>query len=305
MQNELVSVIVVSYNHSQYIAECLDSLKRQSYTNWELIVADDASSDTSLESFEGWLADKNVNAQKVYNTTNKGLCATLNACLKLCKGAYIKAIAADDFLHEDFLLKSVELLQTDYQIGAVFSDAYFVDEKSRKTGKTFISHKAAVPSGWIFEKLIFGNFIPAPSLLIKAEMYKKLGDYDENTWIEDWEFALRIAQFYKIAYTGKPLVYYRRHSHNISFNNSMVLEEWKLLNKYDQDGKNSAALNNFAKHKFFDFEEKEKIIKIYRKYKYHNSLLLFFLKNNLNGLVYRIISRILSFFKLEKLFFKT
>lgn len=66
MENPLVTVIVVSYNHSKYIEENLDSIKNQTYKNIQLIVADDASKDNSAETFEQWLSKNNYPAEKIF-----------------------------------------------------------------------------------------------------------------------------------------------------------------------------------------------------------------------------------------------
>ena len=73
MNNPLVSVVVISYNQAKYIKENLDSLKAQTYPNWELIVADDASPDNSVEEFKNWLKENNVNAKELFHTKNTGL----------------------------------------------------------------------------------------------------------------------------------------------------------------------------------------------------------------------------------------
>src|SRR5213078_141274 len=71
------------------------------------------------------------------------------------------------------------------------------------------------PSGFIFDELKKGNFIPWPSLLVINESYKKTGYFDENLYLEDWDFLLRLSKHFKIHYSKKPLVKYRFHSDNI------------------------------------------------------------------------------------------
>lgn len=66
MSKPLVSVVVISYNQSRYITQNLDCLKTQTYTNWELIVADDASPDDSVNVFENWLEKNKISAKRFF-----------------------------------------------------------------------------------------------------------------------------------------------------------------------------------------------------------------------------------------------
>ena len=85
MDQPLVSIVVVSYNQGKYIKENLDSINSQTYDNIQLIVADDASKDTTVEVFDNWLLENNYSAEKNYHQKNTGLATILNECLKLFK----------------------------------------------------------------------------------------------------------------------------------------------------------------------------------------------------------------------------
>src|SRR4051812_48032410 len=106
-----VSVVVVSYNQGEYIRDCLKSIFSQTYTNWELIIADDASTDNSTEVYEQLLEEYKLNATRVFNKANQGLCRTLNKCLSYCSGEYVKLIAAGDWLDENYLGKMVRAFE--------------------------------------------------------------------------------------------------------------------------------------------------------------------------------------------------
>jgi len=129
--NPSISIICVSYNHSKYIIECLNSVKNQTYNNIELILADDASSDNSVEIFEKWLKENNFPVKKNFHTKNIGLVRTLNECIKLATGKYIKYLSCDDFLHPEFIekgIKKLEELSDDY--GMIFTDCYSINNSS-------------------------------------------------------------------------------------------------------------------------------------------------------------------------------
>ena len=104
MSNEnLVSVIMPAFNVEQYIAESVESVKKQSYQNWELIIINDGSTDDTRA-----LAEKySSNDQRIrcISKENEGVAVARNTGLAQAKGSYIAFLDADDLWHEDFLEK--------------------------------------------------------------------------------------------------------------------------------------------------------------------------------------------------------
>lgn len=275
MDNNIFSFIVVSYNHAAFIEECLDSIKNQTVGNYEIIVADDLSKDNSVSVFDNWSLKNNIPLVKVYNTENIGLCETLNKCIAIAKGDFIKPVAADDFLHQDYIkIASIAFQDTDVKV--IYTNAQTVDEKGKK-GQNLINY--IPPSGLIFDKLIKGNFIPAPTVTVAKSVYKKYGGYDKDIWIEDWEFLLRISKGVKIKYVNEVLAYYRLHGNNVSSNPSKIFSEWEILMKYENQGENRHGVNTFVMNHFFNNPLFNEIISLYENYKYHNAILLWALKN--------------------------
>ena len=134
MEKPLVSIVVVSYNHAHFLEENLNSIKAQTYPSIQLIVADDASKDNSIEVYENWLEKNNYPAIKNFHTKNTGLATTLNECIDLIEGKYVKFIAADDYLHPEAIEKCVNKLEelgNDY--GMVFTDTWAINNKSEIT----------------------------------------------------------------------------------------------------------------------------------------------------------------------------
>ena len=101
MENKLVSVRVVSYNSAQTILDTLESIRKQTYQNIELIVSDDCSKDNTVELVYNWLeANKSrfVRTELITVPFNTGTSANVNRSIKACHGEWIKGIAADDIL---------------------------------------------------------------------------------------------------------------------------------------------------------------------------------------------------------------
>ena len=102
MENKpLVSIVVITYNSSEYVLETLESAKAQTYTNIELIVSDDCSTDETVSICKKWFEankDRFVNTIMVEAEINSGVPANANRGLAECKGEWIKFIAGDDIL---------------------------------------------------------------------------------------------------------------------------------------------------------------------------------------------------------------
>lgn len=101
IENPEITVIIPAYNAGAYLADCLDSIIGQSFTDWELIAADDGSSDNTGELLDKYAAADN--RIKVIHTAEKGVSAARNACMKICRGKYIAFIDADDHIKTDYL----------------------------------------------------------------------------------------------------------------------------------------------------------------------------------------------------------
>lgn len=293
-----IDIVVVSYNHAQFLEECLESIKKQTYDKWNLIIADDASSDNSIEVIDSWLEKNAVPATKIFNSSNKGLCATLNDCLTFCQGKYVKMIAADDFLATDFLLESVkkfEKLEPDYMI--LYSNAMYVNGHSEPLPSKDYYLKNNMPNGNVLREIFVTNFIAAPSVLLKREIFEKVGIYNPTTILEDYDLWLRAAiNGYKFSFLNKTLVYYRTHDSNLTLirKKRINIEKILLKMKYDIDGEYDEVINNdiLLLYKYYKNLEGTGILEAYNTYKGKKERLYKALVKNENYYFYKIISKI-------------
>ena len=210
----LVSAIIPSYNHENYIEECVLSIVNQTYKNIELIVIDDGSTDRSREILE--------RLQKQYGFVlvfqeNHGVCKTMNKAIRLGHGKYISGSGSDDFLALDKIEKQVRFLEENPDYDMVFGKVYMVDEKSQiienlKIFEPFNEPVKDIP----FDLLIENNRIPAMTVTMRRDIWEKCGGYSENTIIEDFDLWLKIAYYGKIAYLNDYFAYYRWHWQNAS-----------------------------------------------------------------------------------------
>jgi len=238
----LVSVVVPSYNHEVYIEECILSIVNQTYKNIELVVIDDGSKDNSHEIL--------IKLQEQYDfilefQENKGVSKTLNKAIsRHTKGKYIICLASDDYIMPDKIERQIKFLEENPDYDMVFGKVYMVDEKSQIIENYRIFEPFNEPVKHIpFELLIENNRIPAPSAMIRKDIWEKCGGFNENLIIEDFDLWLKIAYYGKIAYLNDYFAYYRWHGQNVSTKIlKLYTATWELV--YSWKGKMPPA---FAK----------------------------------------------------------
>src|SRR6266511_1186957 len=209
----LVTVFVGCYNQSRFVEECLDSVKRQTYPNLQVIIFDDCSKDNSVAVIDSWLKRHRLDWQFIPHSRNIGICASLNEVLRLARGKYISMVAADDVWQPDKTSRQVEMMeQMPGDVGVLYSDAFQIDENGESLPQMFIEayRKFVVPpEGFLFDVLWEGNFIPAMTTLIRRDCFTKVGMYDEDLCFEDWDMWMRISREFRFAYDKLPAARYR------------------------------------------------------------------------------------------------
>ena len=298
MRQPLVSIVVVSYNQGKYIKEILDSVKAQTYTNWELIVADDASPDNSVEEFKNWLTINNVDTKEIFHTKNTGLATVLNEAIEICAGKYVKLIAADDFMHPECLEKSVNSLEEKgEEYGMVFTDTYCIDENSNLL-PDFADYNQLgnIPAEDFRKELLKGNRIAALTVMMRANVIKETGKYDSKFIVEDYYRWLKINEKYLIAYIPEKLSYYRWHDSNISKTKADLIdfEAHMLQIMFDHKGEVAEKINRFiAKNYYAKKKIPIELLNLYSTYPYKIKRLYWSIKNNIPLNIYRIINKLI------------
>lgn len=294
MEQPLVSVVVVSYNQAQYIIQNLDSLKSQTYSNWELIVADDASPDDSVAVFTNWLQENKVSAKQIFHAKNTGLATVLNEAIELCDGEYVKFIAADDYMHPECLKKSVRCLEEKgEQYGMVFTDTFCVDENSKpKPDIADYNIYGNIPAEEFRKVLVTGNHIPALTVLMRTTVVKETGKYDSKFIVEDYYRWLKINEKYLIAYLPEKLAYYRLHAENISKTKEerITMEDKMLLMMFDHDGIVKDKINYYLQDIYVMKKNIPKdLSQVYNSYPFRRKVLSFCIQYNIPPIIFKII----------------
>lgn len=213
--NQLVSIIIPCYNAEKYIAETIQSVINQTYTDWELIIVNDGSTDTSKEIIEKY---KNKDQRiSIINKTNSGVSDSRNKGLSLSKGAFISLLDADDILHKDNLEKKVNFLLSN-DVGLVYSYCQIINENDEPTGKILKGDPSPTLKDFLSLK---GNYNTAPSgIVLKRQVIEKIKGYDINLSNNaDQDILIQsLARGFKIGLAAEILWNYRIHAENMSKN---------------------------------------------------------------------------------------
>ncbi len=209
----LVTVICLCYNHSAFIVEALESILNQSHPNVELIIADDFSTDNSVEVIENWLV-KHPEISFFANKVNLGNTKTFNQCLKISKGAYIIDLAADDVLEPDCIAKQLKgFAESRYEnLALVYGNAEWISEKGDFIAPYFPTDENGKgihmqPTGDIYINILNGKSkLCSVAALIKREVYDQLNGYDENLAYEDLDLWIRASRLYNFDFIDEILI---------------------------------------------------------------------------------------------------
>ncbi|MCU0383852.1 MAG: glycosyltransferase family 2 protein [Cyclobacteriaceae bacterium] len=202
----LVTIICIVYNHEKTVAECVKSVRTQTYKNIELLLIDDGSSDNSkkilLQLKEAY------DLKLILHATNYGYCKTFNEGLAFATGKYILDLSADDLLHPDFVSISVRKLEdAPIEYAAHYTDAWLVNNETKETKlHSQTTRFTDRPSGDVYQKLIQHYFICSPTVLFKRDYLLQVKGYDETLLYEDFDIQIRLARLFKFCYTALPLV---------------------------------------------------------------------------------------------------
>lgn len=128
-KNPLVSVIMPAFNHDQFIGRAINSLLKQTFSDWELIIVNDGSTDTTYAVLHDFLKDERINY--LQHQTNKGLGASINNALSIAKGNYISYLPSDDVIYKDHLQSLLNSLQQNPDAVLAFSS--FIYNYNRKS----------------------------------------------------------------------------------------------------------------------------------------------------------------------------
>lgn len=227
-----VSVIIGVYNHERYVMECLDSIPGTSYSNLEMIVMNDCSSDASHEVVQAWIkAHPTLPIVYITHEQNLGLTRTLNEAITLATGEYICLIAADDVMLPNGIIDRLEYLQQHPNKLAVFADCHVIDEHSARiydSGIEQLFPEMGMRKQFLrVEKLlaysiVFHWAMPGPVFMCHRSLFDLMGRYDESLLVEDWDMYIRAATAGKLGFCDTYVANYRVHQQSMMRQNRVT-----------------------------------------------------------------------------------
>ena len=214
-----VSVIIPAYNAMNYLPQTLKSVLQQTFTDFEILIINDGSSDDIVE----WSSQISDSRVKLISQINQGVSAARNTGICNAQGEYIAFIDADDLWEPTKLEKQVICLDANPAAGLVYTWTAFIDQFGQPIGVSKVSHA----EGNVWEKIVIQDMIsPGGSAMIRAECFNKVGLFDvELTIGEDRDMWTRISANYPFAVIKEFLTLYRRHSNNTTLSNEKIIPQ--------------------------------------------------------------------------------
>lgn len=230
-QTELVSIVIPVYNAEKYIAETIESVLKQTYKNWELILVDDCSSDNSIGVIKPYLSDPRIRLLK--NRQNLHAALTRNKGIKSAKGRYLAFLDADDMWLPEKLEKQISFME-EQQCAFSFTSYEFADSNCIPNGKQVrvpetITYKQALRNTTIWTSTVIFDL----SMLTKevVSMPNILRGQDTATW---WKVLRKTKKAYGFDNVS---AYYRRQRESLSSNKITALKRtWYLYRNVEQLG---------------------------------------------------------------------
>lgn len=243
----LVSVVMPTYNGEIYIAEAIESILNQAYTNFEFIIVDDGSTDNTSTIITSYNDSRIIYIKK---DKNSGIADSLNLGISKAKGKYIARMDDDDVSMPTRLEKQIQILESNASI-IVCASNVILNNRS-------ISHTIDVTHSKIFTSLFFANSIVHPSTLIRRSILLKHKYNSAKVPSEDYDLWSRLiweGQFYKI---GEPLLFYRyneysetskRRGQQLSLNIYIIMSMFETLGLIISE-EEKVHIRNYASHNY-------------------------------------------------------
>ena len=217
----LVSVIIASYNHEKYIGEAIDSIMGQSYSNFELIISDDGSTDDSqriiLERLQKYKNDPRIICLLEEENT---VFEVVEKAYSIAKGKYICAMGGDDKAYPTKLEKQVCIMEDENNsYAACFTWVDCIGDNEKRINElSNLYNRENYPHADLFRNmLLFGNYLNAPSVMMRLDLYRKYGGISFNyRQTQDYRLWLKFLLNHNIYIIQEKLTYYRAVSGSLS-----------------------------------------------------------------------------------------
>lgn len=302
-----VSIIMNCLNCSKYLREAIDSVFAQTYTDWEIIFWDNASTDNSAEIAKGY-GDKvrYFRSDKTYP-----LGKARNLAIEQARGKYIAFLDCDDIWLPKKLERQIPLFERNTRVGLVFCNTIFFNDR----GVSYrIYGKKRPPKGYAFRDLLKRYYLANVAVIIRRDVLDDLNEwFDEKLdMVGDADLYLRIAHDYEIDYVDEPLAKWRMHEESLSFSKKELAPKQgellmqKFCNIYEKFEKEYKEELLFMKayiqyhYALLDWEKGKKKRVRERLYPYLGVSKRFWIPYILSFLPYKVYMRLVNLYRVSR-----
>ena len=225
LNHTLVTIYIVNHNYGRFLEECINSVIKQTYSNIEILLIDDGSTDKESESIlKRYEDDPDI---FVIRQENLGLTSSNNVALKNSTGTYIMRLDADDYLDEECVKELVKVLDHNHDSALVFPDYYEISE----TGEILAQ---ICRHDFLKDVELLDSPAHGACTLFRRDLLLQVGGYDEDIKLQDgWDIWLKLISKYAVSNVRKPLFFYRQHSKSLTKDETFMLEtRAKILKKH-------------------------------------------------------------------------
>lgn len=238
----LVSVVIPTYNRARLLSRAIESVLKQTYSNFELIVVDDCSNDCTESVVKGFHDDR---IRYIKHEKNQGAAIARNNGVIAAKGEYVAFQDSDDEWLPTKLEKQMKAFHSaPSNLGVVYTSFWLIDNgKKTLVPSSHMKHT----EGKIHDALLEINFVSTPTAVVRKECFKKVGMFANIPRFQDWELWLRISKYYYFKHLRELLVNSYRQPDSISRNaDSLIIARKYILSKYFNEISKKSKL--FSKH---------------------------------------------------------
>ena len=198
-----VSVVMAVYNGEKYLKKALESILGQTFSDFEFLIVDDASTDQTISILKSY---QDPRIKILNNSQNIGLAASLNKALYVCKGEYIARQDADDISLLKRLEQQVAFMEENREVGLLGTSWYSINEQGERLGVNYSS-----------DADLSVHFIAHGTVLLRRSCLIKVGYYREIfRYAQDYDLWLRLGEKFKIRNLRTPLYCLRIHEDSVS-----------------------------------------------------------------------------------------
>lgn len=227
----LVSVTVCCYNSAKYLEETLRSVCSQTFKNWELVIVNDGSTDSTEEIIRGFIQE---GWPIVYHAqSNIGLGKTRQKTIEMANGEYVAILDHDDLWYPEKLQRQMEVFREHSNAVVVYSGCDVIDSDGKISQRNVQQWQGGYTTGRVFEALLTKQFFPCwPTVVIKKSVLEEIGGFAHYQYGEDLDLLLKVARKGDFECVQQILAAYRVHGSQLGRRYDAWLHDWIDINRY-------------------------------------------------------------------------